>query len=135
MKTALIYIGIALIITAGDGISAQAKPQTGAGLAIGKTRKFERGRITVKFLEIAEDSRCPKDVNCIWAGNAKIKVRVGGRERKSEIIELNTNTGPRFIEFAGRIIKLDSLLPYPKSDAKTPPTAYRAVISVSIPSK
>ncbi len=27
--------------------------------------------VSIKFLEVLEDSRCPKDVNCIWAGRAQ----------------------------------------------------------------
>lgn len=45
--------------------------------------------ITIKFLEVLEDSRCPKGVNCIWAGRAIVKVEViadGKKEEKTLII-------------------------------------------------
>eukprot|EP00657_Telonema_sp_P-1_P004455 TRINITY_DN20311_c0_g1_i1.p1 TRINITY_DN20311_c0_g1~~TRINITY_DN20311_c0_g1_i1.p1 ORF type:complete len:118 (-),score=31.44 TRINITY_DN20311_c0_g1_i1:150-503(-) len=32
--------------------------------------------IKIKFAEVLEDSRCPTNVNCIWAGRAKVKVEV-----------------------------------------------------------
>lgn len=40
--------------------------------------------ITVKFLEVVEDSRCPKDVSCIWAGRAIVKVEVDAKGKKRE---------------------------------------------------
>lgn len=134
MKSAVPIISIFVLLFAAFGASAQ-EALGRATIGIGKTRKFERGRITVKFIGVVEDSRCPIGVDCIWAGNAKIKIRVGGHGQKSAIFELNSNTGPRFLEFAGRIIKFESLLPYPKADTPTVPTNYRAAISVSLPPK
>ncbi|WP_299674128.1 hypothetical protein [uncultured Dokdonia sp.] len=52
-------------------------------LGIGEHQQINAVEIT--FLEVIEDSRCPKDVNCVWAGQAKIKVRV--KEKGEESIE------------------------------------------------
>jgi hypothetical protein len=35
---------------------------------------FSFGRNSLHFKEVISDSRCPKDVTCIWAGEAKILV-------------------------------------------------------------
>src|SRR5688572_21849493 len=43
---------------------------------INKEKRAIKSRLSVRFVELVEDSRCPTDTNCIWAGNAKIKVRV-----------------------------------------------------------
>ncbi len=131
MKKALFILVIAAFLAAGYGVSAQAGPPKSLSLRIGKSRKLEHGKISIKFIEVVEDSRCPQGVDCIWAGNAKIKLKVGGRGRKSEIIELNTNVGQRSIDFAGRTVKFEALQPYPKSDKKTPAAEYLAVLSVS----
>ena len=40
--------------------------------------------ISIKFVEVVEDSRCPKDVNCIWAGRAIVKVEVTANGKKEE---------------------------------------------------
>src|SRR5687768_15934383 len=34
-----------------------------------------QGGVKIAFVELVEDSRCPVDVDCVWAGNAKIRVR------------------------------------------------------------
>lgn len=36
------------------------------------------GGVEVRPLEVLEDSRCPQDVDCVWAGTIRVKVRVGG---------------------------------------------------------
>lgn len=38
--------------------------------------------LTVEFVRVVEDSRCPKDTTCVWAGEVKVQVatRVGSAE-------------------------------------------------------
>lgn len=36
--------------------------------------------LEVAFLSIEEDSRCPKDVQCIWAGRIRARFSAGGEE-------------------------------------------------------
>lgn len=40
--------------------------------------------VTIKFMEVLEDSRCPKGVNCIWAGRAIVKVQVTNNGQTTE---------------------------------------------------
>ena len=46
-------------------------------LRTGQQKKAGRGEITIKFLSVEEDSRCPDGAACVWAGNAKVKVKIG----------------------------------------------------------
>jgi hypothetical protein len=72
--------------------------------ALVKSETFE-----IKFLSVVEDSRCPPDVDCIWAGNAKVKVLLKKGNRTSREFELNTNLEPKTIEFEGLEIEFLSL--------------------------
>jgi hypothetical protein len=36
------------------------------------------GNVSVRPLEFLEDSRCPLDVDCVWAGRVRVKVSVSG---------------------------------------------------------
>ena len=38
---------------------------------------------TIKFVKVLEDSRCPKDATCIWAGRAKILVEISSEGMES----------------------------------------------------
>ncbi|MBS3134137.1 hypothetical protein J4214_02805 [Candidatus Woesearchaeota archaeon] len=47
--------------------------------------------IRIKFLEILEDSRCPRDVQCIWAGQIKILVNIMKNNQDMGNFELAIN--------------------------------------------
>lgn len=34
------------------------------------------GNVTIKFKKVLSDSRCPRGVTCIWAGEAKVLVAI-----------------------------------------------------------
>jgi hypothetical protein len=38
------------------------------------------GAVSVKPLEVVEDSRCPPDVSCVWAGRVRLRVAVSGAD-------------------------------------------------------
>jgi len=45
--------------------------------------------INLKFEEVLSDSRCPKDVECVWAGEAKVLIEIyqnGHIDIRKEII-------------------------------------------------
>ena len=59
----------------------QIKEETTATL----NQKILNGGIYITPLEVLEDSRCPPDVNCVWAGQVTLKVRL---EKEKVIKEL-----------------------------------------------
>ena len=65
---AILFIGLA-------ALPAYAKRQQDLKVVINKEVTGKAG-IKVAFVELVEDARCPADVQCVWAGNAKIKIRV-----------------------------------------------------------
>lgn len=67
---------------------------------------------SAKFEAVAEDSRCPIGVDCFWAGNAKILLRVSSTGL-SEVYSLNTTLEPKQIEINGYVLELVSVTPDP----------------------
>jgi len=49
---------------------------------------FNLGEVTVLFKEVISDSRCPKQVTCIWAGEAKVLLEIyeNGKFLENKII-------------------------------------------------
>ena len=88
-----------------------------------------KGGIKIKFVELVEDSRCPTDTNCIWAGNAKIKVRVT-KNGRSKDLEMNTGLDPKEVSFAGYSFRLVGLTPEPRSNIRINRNGYVAKIEV-----
>lgn len=79
----------------------------------GKSVYVKGAKLTIKFLEVIEDSRCPRDVNCIWAGNAKVKLLVSKGKKRSQEVELNTGIEPTTVSVFGYEVSIKELTPYP----------------------
>jgi len=96
--------------------TAAQKPET-VTVKAGKQRSASKSKLKIKFVSVVEDSRCPENVQCVWAGNAKIKVTVTSA-RGSETFEMNTGMGPQGNQFDGWAINLESLTPTPRAGSK-----------------
>ncbi len=61
--------------TAQDSTKVKAEtPRIVSKLQLGKLMHFDT--VDIKFVEVVTDSRCPKNVNCVWAGEATVLVDV-----------------------------------------------------------
>lgn len=101
----------------------------------GRVVTLDGGGLRVRFVRVASDSRCPVDVNCVWAGNAEVLFEVGGRGQRGETtLTLDTGAGgPGASEGRhGRYtLKLVGLAPQPRSKGKIAPAQYTATLLVS----
>ena len=77
MKTAAALLATVLL----GPIAANAAPARDRAMAhIGETVRVHDTRVTP--LRVVEDSRCPQDVSCIWAGQVRLAARVGSVTRE-----------------------------------------------------
>ena len=122
-----------LILTLAFGSLTQTNAQTAQtiNVRVGKQMKASRSKITVKFVSLIEDSRCPDDANCIQAGNATIKITVSKAGSDPITFEANTNLGAKGNVYEGYAIYLTSLTPIPKANIRINRNAYTATFSVS----
>ncbi len=56
--------------------------------------------INVKFIQLVEESRCPPNVECIWAGRVAIKLKINNNEEF--IIGLNHSNYPSTFNYMNR---------------------------------
>ena len=61
-------------------------------LTVGASAKLVNWSLT--FVRVVSDSRCPPKVQCVWAGDAIIELRVT-RDRVSRNLTLHTGLEPR----------------------------------------
>ncbi len=83
--------------------------------------------IPLTFTVVLEDSRCPVDVVCVWAGNAAVELAVGppvGTSGPTHQLILNTTVGTRVGEAWGLRVTLLELRPEPVSTRQIPPDEY-----------
>ena len=98
-------------------------------VALGGQKRAVAGGITVKFIAVIEDSRCPRGTQCVWAGNAKVKIGLS-KGRKAKTIELDSNVGNTLVQFQGYDIKFVSLRPEPGEKVKMVAFPKRLTVSI-----
>jgi hypothetical protein len=102
---------------------------------VGWVLQLDRGRLMLRFARVASDSRCPKDVDCVWAGNAEVVVEVGGRLwRDKQALTLSTNAvaqGASEARYGRYTVRLVALSPQPRSRRNQTAAQYTATLLVS----
>jgi hypothetical protein len=104
-------------------------------LAPGETAEVEDSDIYVKFLNVTEDSRCPSDVVCVWAGQVSVSINLLTSDSDLGTFTLtlgaasNTSMAERVVE--GFRIKLTDVQPYPVSTHQIALSEYRASLAIS----
>lgn len=122
-------VGLLLLVVVAGVMPAFAKRHHDIKVAINK-EVAAKGGLKIRFVDMIEDSRCPSDAQCIWAGNAKIKVQISRVGEKAETFELNTGAEPQSVVVAGYEIKLIGLTPEPASNIRIRKDGYVATFTV-----
>ena len=93
---------------------------------------FNLGQAGVKFLKLISDSRCPKQVTCIWQGEAKVLlgISINGEYFEKEVV-ISGSGGKQF--FDGLNMLFSHLRPYPETALKIAPEEYRLGFSTVFP--
>ena len=91
---AALLIGLTSSLAAPVAPPALIKLETPFALKIGASAKLVNWSVT--FVRVVSDSRCPPNVDCVWAGDAMIELRVT-RDRVSRTVLLHTGLEPRSV--------------------------------------
>ena len=98
--------------------SALEAPQIVIRVPLGEAVEIDD--ITVRFSKVLEDSRCPRNVQCVWAGRAKVEVEI--IEAKKDVVKKELVLGQtRGAEISDKVIftsenmtvKVKHITPYP----------------------
>lgn len=98
-------------------------------LIVGETALVDGENLKIKFLSVQEDSRCPMNAYCIWAGNATVGLGLQKVLSKEEIV-LNTYLEPKQVQYLEYEIELTWLAPYPPDRETIPQEDYIATLVV-----
>lgn len=138
MKLYLIALFVFLSghLVAQDSTTVKA-PKIVAKLPLGKTYTLDQ--VELVFVDVLSDSRCPKDVTCVWAGQAVALVEVYKDqvliERKEVVFEPGKNTNLNLKTLCankGLRVLANNLLPYPEqSQEKIKKEAYYLQLEIS----
>ncbi|HST07757.1 MAG TPA: hypothetical protein VLJ83_06265 [Gemmatimonadaceae bacterium] len=108
-----------------------ANPGVAFALPVGKTATVNGNSARITFNRVTDDSRCPVDVVCIWAGDAKVELAItrNGSPADTQVISI---TSPNNEVVSGDLrIRLVGLAPAPRQSEPSARRAYVAQLVVT----
>ncbi len=85
----------------------------------------------ITFKSVPEDSRCPTGVQCVWAGDAAVHLKITGVEARD--CTLHTTLDPRSIVLKRVSIALKRVSPYPSRESRIDPSDYCVKLDLAEP--
>ena len=135
----IIAIGLLTMLVTACGSSAyeyrKDRIVTNVDVPLGKTAVVEKTGLSVKFDSVHQDSRCPINAKCLWAGTAIVNVTVSNRAGEVKAIKLSTTNFETFnkVETAfGKSIEIMDLLPNPLAGSGSKPELTQKLIKLKI---
>ncbi len=133
-------IGILLVLTAISLLigctSNTVKASLGKEftLAIGQSATFSSENLKIEFLDITEDSRCAKDVQCFWAGqvSCSLEITKNGTAQQVKLTQPGLSDASDG-QTVGNYNYRFTVEPYPESTKEIEKKDYRLKMTVSKP--
>ena len=99
-------------------------------LGIGQSASFDGEKLFIKFKAVLEDSRCPINVVCVWAGNGKVEFEVIDIDGQNKTVIMNTEDEPKAAILKGHKLMLISLNPPRIDGVSISPGDYSVILRV-----
>lgn len=107
-----------------------AQPDVAFSLPVTKTASVSGTLTRITFKQVRDDSRCPRSVVCVWAGDASIELTVSREGSPGETALLRLNSPTQEAQVGGLLIRFVNLVPYPETPQPNTPRAYVAELVV-----
>ena len=134
MKPSAIAYGLALVaVLASACTTAPDTPPGSTDLSLrgGDEVRVENSDLRVVFARVAEDSRCPVDVTCTWAGNAQIEVGIAVGMGPTHALLLNSGVEPQEVLWNGQRVTLLRVEPQRRAGRTIPFGSYRITVRLT----
>lgn len=108
--------------------------KTSFQLRIGQTAIIKSENFELKFLNVVEDSRCPKNLNCFESGQIEITVEIIVKDRSYGRLQMIRNASHKnsdTIKVNNYLIEFIKAEPYPKNTQRTKASDYVITLMVS----
>jgi hypothetical protein len=114
IRSLAVFAAVELLLC-GCAINGGPRPGDSFRLRVGEM--VRAGEVTIRFVEVACDSRCPVAVTCVWEGDAEVRIAVDG-----ETVSLHTAGNEPHARTLGNItVELLELHPRPHAPPETTP--------------
>jgi hypothetical protein len=140
LKRFFLLMSLVLIVTAMAGCSSPLQTALGSEftLSVGQSAHFAYEAMYIKFVNVTEDSRCPKGVQCIQAGRVSCDVEITKVSTKRVVTKdriLLTQTGltdsSGAYAYQSYTIIFD-VLPYPEKGKQIAKGDYRLTMAMTM---
>ncbi|MCQ8180175.1 hypothetical protein NP603_03545 [Methylomonas sp. SURF-1] len=125
------YVALALFCTGLSGAAGQSGkvlPDLAFTVGLGDTVTVDGEDLRIKFKAVSEDSRCPANAVCMWAGNARIELEIVVADGQPLSQVLNTEDPAQAIRFRRHTLHLISLQPARIDGVVLKPEDYRLTL-------
>lgn len=95
-------------------------------LAPGERAVFAEQNLEVQFVRVIEDSRCPHDVTCVWAGEVRVQLAVRSAAGDAQL-EVIAGQSAAYDAYS---VSLLAVQPERATSAPIPASEYRATLRV-----
>ncbi|WP_260583101.1 hypothetical protein [Sphingopyxis sp. PET50] len=117
---AALSLGTAFALSACAATGGATALSDGSNVALGQ-RAMVDGPI-VQPVEVLEDSRCPMNARCVWAGRVRVKMIWWRGNGEKQVFEVTLGEATPLADGA---IRLESVRPEKRTDVTLSPQDYR----------
>ena len=112
-KLLLIFSIVSIVVSCQVLAQKQDTPETVFNVPLSKTST--QAGVSITLVAVLEDSRCPRDTTCIWAGRAvvKILVRASGEDAQEMTVVFQNESQSVIATTEDTVFTALKLLPYP----------------------
>ena len=127
-KLLLIFSIVSIIVSCQALAQKQDTPETVFNVPLTKTTTQDG--VSITLVAVVEDSRCPRDTTCIWAGKAvvKILVRASGEDAQEITVVFQNESQSVIATTEDTVFTALKLLPYP-GDSNGKEVGYQLQVS------
>ena len=108
-----------------------AEPGVAFELPVAKTATLNGSGARITFTQVKEDSRCPTDVTCVWAGDARIELTISRNGSSDDTKFLTISPANSEARSGDLQIRFVGLTPVPRQADGNAPRAYVAQLVVN----
>ncbi len=129
-------IMVLIFLLAGCSATPTAEVRASLGqefiLPIGQTVLINGENLNIKFEAVTADSRCPKGVTCIWAGEAKCQMQLTYNGSTSQVVYTESGGTDGFSKDLFNNYKVSfKLTPYPEAGKPIVSTDYKLLMTIT----
>ena len=137
-KLFVVIFACLLLLTSSCVAGNEVKSHLGEEFSLksGQTAVISGENLKIEFIEVTEDSRCPKGATCIWEGRvtALVEISKEGSTQRFELTEPGLTDAPARETFKEYDITY-KIEPYPELEKEISADEYRLLITINLASK